>query len=203
MPQFLCLNDLFCHYAGVMTINRTALYSNRALSSDAGQVCGLLRFVFHNPKSVVRLQTDSAVMPCRLASGLVESVAGYAEARRETRCWQERGSRRSVFRKSSSLHVRSNDRFGIRPLSQAYCIRRNSHHAKKRLAELIVSRAALSLFDCRGYLSSAQLLISWLLTTLFGKSSLFAAIAMNACVLTVPLNASSHLLIASADSWSV
>ncbi len=47
-------------------------------------VKGYLQRYKIKPKSVVRLQTDSAVMPCRLAYGLDESVAGYAEARRET-----------------------------------------------------------------------------------------------------------------------
>ena len=62
--------------------------------SPIGYLVTIARLFY--PKSVVRLQTDSAVMPCRLAYGLAESVAGYAEARRKTRCRQERGSRRRV-----------------------------------------------------------------------------------------------------------
>ena len=38
------------------------------------------------PKSVIRVQSDFVLPPCRLAVAFVEGVAGYVEAKRQTRC---------------------------------------------------------------------------------------------------------------------
>ena len=38
------------------------------------------------PQSVIRVQSDFVLPPCRLAVAFVEGVAGYVEAKRQTRC---------------------------------------------------------------------------------------------------------------------
>ena len=38
------------------------------------------------PKSVIRVQSDFVLPPCRLAVAFVEGVAGYAGTKRQTRC---------------------------------------------------------------------------------------------------------------------
>ena len=38
------------------------------------------------PKSVIRVQSDFVLLPCRLAVAFVEGVAGYVETKRQTRC---------------------------------------------------------------------------------------------------------------------
>ena len=41
------------------------------------------------PKSVIRVQGNFVLLPCRLAATFAEGVAGYAETKRQTRCRQQ------------------------------------------------------------------------------------------------------------------
>ena len=49
-------------------------------------VVGLSFRVRLQPKSVIRVQSDFVLLPCRLAVAFVEGVAGYVETKRQTRC---------------------------------------------------------------------------------------------------------------------
>ena len=42
-----------------------------------------------SPKSVIRVQSNFVLLPCRLFATFAEGVAGYAETKRQTRCRQQ------------------------------------------------------------------------------------------------------------------
>ena len=52
--------------------------------SPPKQAGGVQRLI--EPKSVIRVQSDFVLLPCRLAVTFVEGVAGYVETKRQTRC---------------------------------------------------------------------------------------------------------------------
>ena len=41
------------------------------------------------PKSVIRVQSNFVLLPCRLSTTFAEGVAGYAKTKRQTRCRQQ------------------------------------------------------------------------------------------------------------------
>ena len=41
---------------------------------------------FFYPKSVIRVQSDIVLLPCRLSATFAEGVAGYTETKRQTIC---------------------------------------------------------------------------------------------------------------------
>ena len=55
------------------------------------------------PKSVIRVQSDFVLLPCRLAVAFAEGVAGYVETKRQTRCRrQDERAWKAVERLSST-----------------------------------------------------------------------------------------------------